>query len=116
MQKRGITEIALLILGLILGCCWLPRGISGLLTLTRVVSPGLWLPNKLWQLAQIWADPLTWYGQQVFQRFPRLGPRVLAFLTAVPNCLCGIVAILVIALAVFLFIRAAGVERKETPQ
>lgn len=114
MQKSKVTEIALLILGLILGCCWLPRGIMGLLTLTRVVSPGLWLPGKLWQLLQIWADPLTWYGQQVFQRFPRLGPRVLAFLTAVPNCLCGIVAILVIALAVFLFIKAAGVDRKET--
>lgn len=104
MQERTrAAEIALLVLGLILGCCWLPKGINGLIHLIRVVTPAIRLPDILVQSLSIWYDPLVWYAGRIP---PRVSGRVGAFLIAVPNCLCGLVAIAIIGVVIFLFVRA----------
>jgi len=114
MQTRTrVTEIALLVLGLILGCCWLPRGLSGLLWLMRAISPALRLPLTVDQILRFWADPLAWYGQWWMLHPGRLGPRASLALVAAPNCLCGLVAIAIIALVVFLFIRTRGAQQTD---
>jgi hypothetical protein len=111
MQGRArITEIVLLALGLILGCCWLPRGINGLMSLLRVVGPTIRLPSVIAQFMPIWYDPLGWYASRIV---PRFGGRLGAFLLAVPNCLCGIVAIAIIAAVIFLFVRARSASGRE---
>ena len=110
MQVRTkVTEIALLVLGLILGCCWLPKGIHGLVAMIRVVTR-LPLPTPLAELLDLWSDPFPWYYRQVFQRFDF---PVVSFLQAVPNCLCGIVGAAIVALVIVLFVRARATGRTE---
>jgi hypothetical protein len=111
MQGRTrATEIGLLVLGLILGCCWLPRGISGLIHLIRVVTPAIRLPDMIGQFLYLWGDPLGWYTTRIL---PRVSGRLSAFLLAAPNCVCGIVAIAIIAAVIFLFVRARSASGPE---
>lgn len=105
--RASPANILLLALASILACCWLPRGISGLLSLARLVSFGLRPPEILAQLLQLWSDPLGWYAVQLFQRLHGLSPRVLVFLSAAPNCLCGLVAVAIILATIALVARAS---------
>ena len=106
MQRRSrITNIVVLIPGLLLGCCWLPRGISGLLSLTRVVGPGLRAPDIVVDLLRLWSDPIGWYGVQLLGHAREISPRVLGLLMAAPNCWCGLMAASVILLVVFLVLK-----------
>jgi hypothetical protein len=99
-RKNKATKIALLVPGLVPGCCWLPRGIQGLIQFTRVVTP-IPPPDMFRQFLHLRSDPLSWYDQRAFQMLPRLSSRVTFFLTAAPNYLCGIVAIVIIGLVIF---------------
>jgi hypothetical protein len=110
------TNVLLLALGSTLACCWFPRGISGLLSLARMVSLGLRPPEILAQLLQLWSDPLEWYALQLLQRFHGLSPRVLVFLSAVPNCLCGLVAVAIILVTIALVARASDSQGAAGPE
>jgi hypothetical protein len=114
MQRRTrVGGIALLVLGLILGCCWLPRGLTGLVWMVRAVSPAVRLPLIVDQILRFWADPLAWYGQWWITNPGWLGPRVSLILVAVPNCLCGAVAIGIIAMVIFLFLPTRGARQAD---
>jgi hypothetical protein len=113
-EDKRLTNTVILVLGLLLGCCWLPRGISGLLTLSRIVSPGLRMPESFGQLLHLWSDPLDSYAQQLFRHLRQIDPRALACLSALPNCLCGLVAVAVIMLVIVLAARAGVQQKLET--
>ena len=108
-KKASVTEIALLVLGLILGCSWFPRGILGVIGMIRVVFR-LPVPQTIIQFLDLWSYPVRWYSQQVFLFDHPVG----TFLLALPNCLCGIVAIAIIGLVIFLFVRARQAGAGET--
>ena len=117
MIPRGVrlTRIVILAPGLLLGCCWIPRGISGLLTLSHLVNPYFRLPEGVGQLLQLWSDPLGWYARQLFRHVRQTDPRALACFSALPNCLCGLVAVAMIVLVIVLAARAGGQQKLETP-
>jgi hypothetical protein len=117
MKPAGnrFTNILILAPGLLLGCCWIPKGISGLLTLIHLVNPHFRLPEGVGQLLQLWSDPLGWYAHQLFRHVRQIDPRALACLSALPNCLCGLVAVALILLVIVLAARAAGRQKLETP-
>lgn len=107
MQRRTtVTEIALVILGLILACCWLPRGLSGLIFLARALTPALRPPSIVDQVLRFWADPLTWCNQWLLASAVRFSPRIALGLAAFPNCLCGVAAIAIVGVVIFLAVRA----------
>jgi hypothetical protein len=116
MQQEGkrLTGILILAPGLLLGCCWIPKGISGLLALSHLVNPHFRLPESFGQLLHLWSDPLGWYAQQLFRHVRQIDPRALACLSALPNCLCGLLGVAVIMLVIVLAARAGVQQKMET--
>ena len=117
MKPRGkrFTNIVILAPGLLLGCCWIPKGISGLLALSHLLIPHFRLPEGVGQLLQLWSDPLGWYAHQLFRHVRQIDPRALTCLSALPNCLCGLVAVAMILLVIVLAARASGLQTLEPP-
>jgi len=67
------------------------------------------------QLLQALSNPLTWYNQQIIRRFYIRGNfKVGQLLNAIPLCLCPLVAIAILVVAIVLFVRAGRAGREET--
>lgn len=117
MQQEGkrLAAIAILTPGLLLGCCWIPKGISGLLALSHLAIPHFRLPEGVAQLLQLWSDPPGWYAHQLFRHVRQIDPRALTCLSTLPNCLCGLVAVAVIILVIVLAARVNGLQTLEPP-
>lgn len=114
--RASPTNILLLALASVLACCWFPRGITGLLALARVVSLGLRPPVILTQLLRLWSDPLEWYAAQLLQHFYKLSGRAFVFLSAVPNCLCGLVGVAIILVTIALVARSSRSQGTTEPK
>jgi len=77
-RRTRITNTVVLIPGLLLGCCWLPRGVSGILSLARIVSPTLRAPDMVVKLLRLWADTIGRYGVLVIEHAREICPDLLA--------------------------------------
>lgn len=107
-KRRPVAEIILIVVGVVLSCCWLPRGILGLLNLMYFVGAKVHISSNLIQFLQSLSNPLTWYNQQIMRGFFMRGGnvRIGQLLNAIPLCLCPLVAIAILVVGIVLYVRA----------
>jgi len=114
-KRRPVAEILLLVIGAVLSCCWLPQGLTGLIYLVQIVSPRFHMARGLQQFLFSASNPLSWYNQQIIQRFYMRGNiRVGYLLNAIPMCFCPLVAVAILVVAIVLYARATRANREET--
>jgi hypothetical protein len=113
-KRRPVAEIVLVVIGAVLSCCWLPRGIIGLLNLMYAIGAKFHLPSNLTQLLQNLGNPLLWYNQWITRRFFIRGNfKVGQLLNAIPLCLFPLVGIAILVLGIVLYVRAGRASEKE---
>lgn len=114
-KRKPVAEIILIVVGAVLSCCWLPRGIIGLIYLIQAIGAKFRVSGDIAQLLQALSNPLAWYNQQIIRRFYMRGNfKVGQLLNAIPLCLCPLVAIAILVVAIVLFVRAGRAGREET--
>jgi hypothetical protein len=114
-KRRPVAEIVLIVIGAVLSCCWLPRGIMGLIYLIQAIGAKLRVSGDIAQLLQALSNPLAWYNQQIIQRFYIRGNfKVGQLLNAIPLCLYPLVGIAVLVVAIVLYARAKRAGGEET--
>lgn len=114
-RRRPVAEIILIVIGAVLSCCWLPRGIMGMLNLLYALGAKVRIPNNLIQSLQSLSNPLVWYNQQITRGFFMRGGsvRIGQLLNAIPLCLCPLVAVAILVVGVVLYARAGRERRGE---
>ncbi len=113
-RRKPMAEIVLIVVGAVLSCCWLPRGLLGLFYLVRTVAPKTRISPDLLRILQNLSLPLSWYNQLIIQRFfIRARNYTLGqVLNAIPMCLCPLVAIALLVVGIALYTRASGAGRE----
>ncbi|MCR4407704.1 MAG: hypothetical protein NUW24_12425 [Anaerolineae bacterium] len=113
-KRRPVAEIILIVIGAVLSCCWLPRGIMGLLNLMSAVGARVHVSSRLIQFLQSLSNPLTWYNQQIMRGFFMRGGnvRIGQVLNAIPLCLCPLVAIAILVVGIVLYARAGRTAKE----
>jgi hypothetical protein len=113
-KRRPVAEVILIVIGAVLSCCWLPRGIIGLLNLAYAIGAKARLPGELTQLLQNLSNPLVWYSQWITRRFFIRGNfKVGQVLNAIPLCLFPLVGIAILVLGIVLYVRAGRAGKEE---
>jgi len=113
-RRRPVAEIILIIVGVVLSCCWLPRGISGLIYILQAVLPKFRVSSSIAQFLYAIGNPLGWYNQQIVRRFYMRGNlRIGHLLNAIPLCLFPLVGVAILVIAIVLYTRAKRAGREE---
>ena len=113
-ERRPVAETILIVVGAVLSCCWLPRGISGLIYILQAVLPKFHISSSIAQFLYAMGNPLGWYNQQIIRRFYMRGDlRIGHLLNAIPLCLCTLVVIAILVIAIVLYTRARRTGREE---
>ncbi|MDY7041564.1 MAG: hypothetical protein SVX38_11940 [Chloroflexota bacterium] len=114
-KQRPVAEIILLVVGAVLSCCWLPRGITGLFYIVRTIVPRLPVSGEVLQFLQSASNPLAWYNQLIVHRFYVRGNfKVGQILNAIPLCLYPLVGIAILVVAIVLYTRSRGSGGEES--
>ncbi len=79
------------------------------------MGPSVHVPVIVLRFLAFWADPIGWsIRRSGVDEFRLLTSRLGAFLRALPNCLSSMVAMVMIGLVIFLFVRARAAGPSES--